>query len=194
MIGTTENLASGTAAKKSRVTREVIPIKDRATAEAVLLDIAGTINEQRAINARMDAEKLAITKNYQDALALCELQLANMLARLEDYADRNPEIFPKDRKSVQWPAGKFGYRTDTPSLSPINRTFTWAKIQAVIAVKHMRKFLRLKVEVDKDAILARCGTVEKPTKFQTRTLPALGLKIVQAEKFFVEPDLTKVQS
>lgn len=60
-------------------------------------------------------------------------------------------------------------------------------------MKRLRKFIRTKLEVDKDAILARCGTLEKPTKFQQRTLPALGLKLVQVEKFFVEPDLTNTE-
>ena len=92
---------------------------------------------------------------------------------------------------MEWSAGKFGFRLDPPSLALANRTFGWAKILAVIITKRLRKFVRLKQEVDKDAILARCGTVAKPTKFQTRTLPNLGLKIVQEENFFVEPDLTK---
>ena len=179
--------------KKSRIKNEVIPIPDRATAENVLLDIAETINEQRAITAKMDAEKLAVTDKYKDALALTELQITNMLARLEAYATDHPEIFPKDRKSVAWAAGKFGFRTDTPSLALLNRSFTWAKVMSLIALKRWRKFLRMKVEVDKDAMLARCGTLEKPTKFQQQTLAGLGLKLVQEEKFFVEPDLTKLE-
>ena len=57
-----------------------------------------------------------------------------------------------------------------------------------------RKFSRVKIEVDKDAILARSGTLEKPTKFQRQTLPELGLKIVQAENFYVEPNLTDLEA
>ncbi len=177
--------------KKARLKNEIVPIPDRATAENVLLDLAEVINEQRAVNARMDAEKLAVTAKYQGELALRELQVTNMLARLENYATTHPEIFPAKRKSVEWPAGKFGFRTDTPSLGLAKRTFGWAQIVAVIAARRLRKFIRIKTEVDKDAILARCGTLEQPTRFQLRTLPALGLKLVQEERFYVEPDLTK---
>lgn len=48
--------------------------------------------------------------------------------------------------------------------------------------------------MDKEAILARCGTLEKPTRFQQEMLPQLGLKVVQEENFYVEPDLTKVEA
>lgn len=189
MISTIEQVGG----KKSRIKNEVIPIESRAVAEDVLLDLAETINHQRSLNAKMDAEKLAVTARYQADLALCELQVTNMLARLENYATTHPEIFPGDRKSVTWPAGKFGFRKDTPSLALAKRSFGWAQILAVISGKRLRKFIRTKLEVDKDAILARCGTLEKPTKFQQRTLPALGIKLVQEEKFFVEPDLTKTE-
>ncbi len=191
MISTTENLAG--VAKKTRVKNEVAPVKDRAMAEEVLLELAATINAKIALNASMDARLLEIKGEYQAELAEGELRITNLLARLEQYASTHPEIFPKDRKSVVWPAGKFGWRTDPPSLALLKRSFGWAQILAVIVSKRLRKFVRTKIEVDKDAILARCGTLEKPTRFQTRTLPALGLKLNQEEKFFVEPDLTRTE-
>lgn len=90
MISTIEQVGG----KKARIKNEVIPIESRAVAEDVLLDLAETINHQRSLNAKMDAEKLAVTARYQADLALCELQVTNMLARLENYATTHPEIFP----------------------------------------------------------------------------------------------------
>jgi phage host-nuclease inhibitor protein Gam len=180
MISTTENLAGG-----SDATRE--------EAEDILLEYALAVNDKRKITAVQDGELLAVKNKYQDRITRCDERISDAHKRLAQYADTHAEIFPKDRKSVEWSAGKFGFRTDTPSLSPISRAFTWAKILGGIASKRMRKFVRIKTEVDKDAILARCGTLKKPTKFQQKVLPLLGLKLVQAENFYIEPDLTKVE-
>ncbi|MDE2101188.1 MAG: host-nuclease inhibitor Gam family protein [Patescibacteria group bacterium] len=180
MISTLDNAASNT-------------ITTREEAEFVLHQIAVAMNEKRQTTASMDAEILEAKNKFQPLLAACDERIERACERLEKYADSHPELFPKDRKSVEWNLGKFGFRTDTPSLSPISRTFTWAKILGVITTKRLRKFIRTKCEVDKDAILARCGTLKKPTKFQLKTLPLLGLRLVQEDKFFVEPDLTKME-
>lgn len=160
-------------------------------AESLLHTIAVCCNARRSAIAQMDAKILAIKKPFEDQLANLDAAIEAAIAQLETFASEHPEIFPKTRKSVEWPAGKFGYRIDPPSLALINRSVTWAKVLAVFTLKRWRRFIRIKREVDKDAILSRCGTLEKPTKFQTKTLPGLGLKLVQEEKFFVEPDLTK---
>ncbi len=189
MISTTENLGG----KKTRVKVEAPKIVTREEAERVLHDIAIAVNAQRKVTADMDAEILVVKNRCQPHLTKLQEQIGADTLRLAAYATAHPEIFPKDRKSAQWIAGKFGFRTDTPSLLPVSRAFTWGKILGVIALKRMRKFIRTKAEVDKDAILARCGTKEKPTKFQREVLPLLGMKLVQEEKFFVEPDLTKLE-
>ena len=95
---------------------------------------------------------------------------------------------------MTWISGKFGFRTNTPSLSPARRDFGWAKILVMLMGRRLRKFIRAKYEVDKDRILSHCGTLKNPTKFQRTTLPTLGLKLVQDEEFFVEPELTKVEA
>ena len=189
MISTIEHVTG----KKARIKVETRKIATREEAEVVLHDIAIAVNARRKVAADMDAEILVVKNLWQPHLTKLEEQIAADTGRLADFAENHPEVFPKDRKSAQWVAGKFGFRTDTPSLAPAGRAFTWAKILAVILSKRLRKFVRTKIEVDKDAILARCGTKEKPTKFQTGTLPLLGLKLVQEEKFFVEPDLTKAE-
>lgn len=189
MIAPNETLGG----KKARVKVEAPKIATREEAEQVLHDIAIAVNARRKVAADMDAEILVVKNRCQPHLTKLDEQIEADTNRLASFATDHPDIFPKDRKSVQWLAGKFGFRTDTPSLAPVSRAFTWQKILGVIALKRLRKFIRTKAEVDKDAILARCGTKEKPTKFQRTMLPLLGLKLVQEEKFFVEPDLTKLE-
>jgi phage host-nuclease inhibitor protein Gam len=187
MIAPNEQIAG----KKARIKVAAPKISTREEAESVLTEIAILANAKRKVTADMDAEILTIKDRCQPELTKIEEQLAAATDRLAKYADEHSEIFPGDRKSVEWLSGKFGFRTDTPSLALSNRTFGWAKILVMIYGRRLRKFIRTKMEVDKEAILARCGTLAKPTKFQQKFLPTLGLKLVQEEKFFVEPDLTK---
>ena len=175
---------------KSRIKIKLPVITTRDEAEAVLNNLALTDNNKRKITALMDAEILAAKNKYQSQLAECELAISNYWQQLNAWADAHPEIFPKGRKSVAMLSGTIGFRTDTPSLVLLNRSFTWAKVLAALIKARWRKFIRTKIEVDKEAILSRCGTLEKPTKFQRTVLPELGLKILQEDNFFVEPALT----
>jgi phage host-nuclease inhibitor protein Gam len=178
---------------KIRIKAAIPVITTQHEAEQVLNELAVITNNKRKLTADMDAETLAVTNKYQPHLTACDDAAQVKLKSLETWADANPGIFPKDRKSVMLLAGKIGFRLDTPSLVLQSRTVTWTKVLGIIIVKKWRKFKRIKVEVDKDAILARCGTLEKPTKFQKDILPTLGLKLVQEEKFFAEPNLTETE-
>jgi len=175
---------------KTRIKVAAPAILTRDEAEGVLNALSFTANTKRSITAKMDAELLAIQDKYQPALTACDETINAKAQQLEAWANAHPEIFPKNRKSVAMLAGTIGFRKDTPSLVLLNRSFTWAKVLAAITAARWRKFIRTKVEVDKDAILARSGTTEKPTNFSRTILPELGLKIHQAENFFVEPNLT----
>ena len=177
--------------QRIKITPPTITTRDEA--EAALNELAEKVNEKRAIAAEMDAQLLSVKDEYQPDLTKCDEAINLKAKQLEAWAIAHPEIFPKNRKSVDMVAGTIGFRKDTPSLVLLNRTVSWAKVLAVLTKARWRKFIRTKMEVDKDAILARAGTLEKPTKFQRTTLPGLGLKIVQEEKFFVEPNLTEAK-
>ncbi len=155
--------------------------------------LASKIAEKQSQCAEMDRQILAVKEKFQADITALDTGILQASQQLEVWATANPSEFPKDAKSLAMLAGTIGFRKDTPSLVPLNKTFTWGKIMATIAAKRWRRFIRVKPEVDKAAILARSGTLEKPTKFQRTMLPLLGLKIAQEEKFFIEPDLTKVQ-
>ena len=179
---------------KTRIKVVAAAIQTRDEAEAVLNELAIITNNNRKVTAQMDGELLAIKDKYQPGLTMLTTTEQAKAQQLEVWANAHPEIFPKNRKSVVMLAGTIGFRLDTPSLVLLNRSFTWAKVLLAITKNKWRKFSRVKIEVDKDAILARSGTVEKPTKFQRQTLPELGLKIVQAENFYVEPNLTDLEA
>lgn len=178
---------------KQRIKLVAPAIANRDEAEGVMNALALIATNKRIIAGRMDKEILAVKEKYSGQLAECDAVIQIEAAKLEAWATNHPEEFPKGKKSIALLAGTIGFRKDTPSLVLINRSFTWAKVLQAILKNRWRKFTRVKVEVDKDAILARSGTLDKPTKFQRATLPELGLKIIQAEQFFVEPNLTDTE-
>lgn len=180
--------------KKTRIKIALPTISSRDEAETVMNELALAANNKRKLIASRDAAVLAINQRFESPLAECDEFLLAKTDALRVWAETNPDQFPKDRKSIEFLSGKLGFRTGTPSLALVSRAFTWAKVLAAILNRKMRKLVRTRVEVDKEAVLARCGTVKAPTRFQTKVLPALGLKLVQEESFYVEPELTEVES
>jgi phage host-nuclease inhibitor protein Gam len=178
---------------KQRIKVVTPVIQTRDEAEGVMNALALIATNKRIIAGRMDKEILAVQEKYSGQLTKCDAVIAIEAQKLEAWANAHPEEFPKNKKSIELLAGTIGFRKDTPSLVLLNRSFTWAKVALAVTKNKWRKFARVKIEVDKNAILSRSGTLEKPTKFQRETLPVLGLKIVQAENFFVEPNLTETE-
>lgn len=180
--------------KKSRFKVSLTSIASRDEAEGVMNDLALMANEQRRLIADRDAEVLAVNAAFESPLAECAEDLRAKTDALRAWAESNPDQFPKDRKSIEFLSGKLGFRTGNPTIALGSRAFTWAKVLTLVVNRKMRKLLRTRLEVDKEAVLARCGTLKAPTRFQTKVLPTLGLKLMQQESFFVEPALTEVDT
>ena len=179
---------------KPRIKPAIPVLANREQAEECMNSLARDFAAKQIQCAEMDGEILAIKERYAPAISVLDLTIQQSAQSLEVWAQSNPGEFPKDRKSLALLAGTIGFRKDTPSLVPLNKTFTWARILATITAKKWRKFIRNKPDVDREAILARSGTLDKPTKFQRTILPLLGLRIAQEEKFFVEPALTNPET
>lgn len=177
---------------KNRIKPTVRILTSRAQAENQVQAIALLSAAKQVESGRMDKEILAVKEKYAPRISEMDATIQLAAQELEVWAQSNPNEFPAGRKSIAFLAGTIGFRKDTPSLQPLSKAFTWTKILATITGKKWRRFIRQKPEVDKDAILARAGTLDKPTKFQREVLPLLGLRVVQEEKFFVQPDLTKL--
>jgi phage host-nuclease inhibitor protein Gam len=154
----------------------------RLEAEAIMTQVALTLNNQRRITAVMEARVLKVREEYATSLGLCAEGVARGTERLKLWALANPAEFEK-AKSVQFPAGTVGFRTGMPKLALLNRKWNWTK--ALEAMQRlMPKFIRQKPEIAADVIL--CEREEPSMKL---ALPAVGLKIVQDETFFVEARL-----
>ena len=123
--------------------------------------------ELAAIRAKHEAEITA----FQETIELLE-------AQVRSWADKNPETFAK-KKSVDMVHGTYGYRTSPPSIKPVPGV-TWEKVQAILDSKRP-DFIRVKKEVDKDALLAARSLMTADD------FAILGLRINQPEEFYADP-------
>lgn len=159
-------------------------VQTRDEAEARMRDLAMAANLRISLIADMDAEILAIKKQYESDIAKQDGLIKQAADDLEAWALANPNLFEKP-KSIAFLSGTLGFRTGTPKLALLNRKWNWETVTSAVE-KLLPHFIRNKPEVDKDAIL---GQREELAEF----LPDVGLKVTQDEGFYIEPKLTKVK-
>jgi phage host-nuclease inhibitor protein Gam len=173
--------------KSTRIKETITAPATRAEAEALMNEIALTVNNQRKLTAQMDATILAVREKYAESLSLCEDGVKLGMERMKLWALQNEREFGH-AKSVQFAAGTIGFRTGMPEVALLNRQWTWKKaLEAVEAF--LPAFIRKKPEIDKEAIVAQ----REDAKVKA-ALPRVGLAVVQYETFYVDPKLETVQS
>jgi phage host-nuclease inhibitor protein Gam len=180
--------------KTMRIKVSLPMIKSREEAEGVMTELATAANEQRLITAERDALVLTINDRFEADLGECAEILTEKTDALRAWAEANPDVFPKDCKSLKLTSGTLGFRTGMPKLALLSRAFNWDKVLALFRASGWgRAFIRTKEEVDKDGILAMCRKVKATDRIE-KCLKRRGLKLAQEESFFIEPDLTAVES
>jgi phage host-nuclease inhibitor protein Gam len=160
--------------------------KNFPTTREGAIDLLGQIKtvtiNKRKIELDREAAVKAIDDRCQVELDQCNVQLTEWIGWLQTWSATFPEEFGAS-KSIESLHGRFGYRLCPPSLRPL-KPLTWAKV--VDTLKRLEggeQFLRVKEEVDKQAILAnREGLGEIG-------LRKIGVKVAQDEEFFVDPKM-----
>lgn len=180
--------------KTMRIKVALPMIGSREEAEATMTELALAANEQRSITAERDALVLTINDRFEAGLAACAEVLTQRADSLRAWAEANPDVFPKDCKSLKLTSGTLGFQTGMPKLALLSRAFNWDKVLSLFRASGWgRAFIRTKEEVDKDSILSMCRKVKREERIAA-CLKRRGLKLVQDESFFIEPDLTAVES
>jgi phage host-nuclease inhibitor protein Gam len=168
---------------KNRIKKSLTPaVQSRADAETRMFHLAEAANERQALIAEMDEQLLAIKKEYEADIGQLELRIGEATADLEAWALAHPEEFGK-RKSIEFLSGVLGFRTGTPKLALLNRSWKWETVTAAVE-RMLPNFIRSHTEVDKQAIL---GQRDELAEF----LPGVGLRVVQDDGFYIEPKLTQ---
>ena len=126
--------------EKNAVTRE--------EAESLVNEIAITENRRRFLTVEMEEKILAIRESYTPVLDTCAESLTRMSALVQAWAEANPAAFTP-KKSVEFPAGKVGFRTGTPKLKTLAGWTLNRVLDKLNSLPWGAAFVRTKSEVDK---------------------------------------------
>jgi phage host-nuclease inhibitor protein Gam len=100
------------------------------------------------------------------------------------WAEANPREFGEGR-SIQTVHGALGWRLGGPSLRTLTG-WTWDRVKETLKAANAAGYLRVKEEVNKQNLLADRDAIG------AEKLREIGVRVVQEESFFVEPNLTDI--
>lgn len=170
----------------NRIKLTVAAPRTREEMETLVGDIAALKIKERQLTAEMDLKIKTVKDHYQGQLSGLNESLGQKMPRALAWAEAHPEDFGKLR-SIEMLHGTLGWRTNTPSLKTLSG-WTWDRVlEKVKSTGIMPGYLRIKEELNKQAILGDREIVGDDG------LRAIGLKVVQDEEFFVEPKLTETE-
>jgi phage host-nuclease inhibitor protein Gam len=131
--------------------------------------------------ARLEKAVARLTARIEQTAKPLKERQAMLAAQIAAYAEANRATLLEDgRKSHDMPAGRIGWRTNPPSVKYGRGIKVEAIIAAILSMGLRRKFLRLKLEPNKEAML------EEENRAKARTIPGVSI-ITDAETFFIEP-------
>ena len=124
-------------------------------------------------------EFVAVRARVPNAYNPCAVYLIDA-EDLKEWAEAHRLDTFQERKSLDLVHATIGFRTGMPRLA-LRRGIKWALVLEMLKVRLGGRFVRIKSEIDKDALLAERDTLGK------EKLASLGVEVVQDESFYVEP-------
>ena len=154
--------------------------------DAEMQTYRGACTQVDRLTAERDEEVARVQTSYEQDIDAWKRRRDQAEAALRAYYYAHAkEIEGEGRKFVEVASGRFGRRDNPPALKPLNRSWTWEKIEAAVkawAGEKWRQWFRVPApepELDKDRL--------KDAKLAAETLAQLGVKVVAGETFYVEP-------
>lgn len=167
-----------------RESKKVISDVNRERAEEAFAQYNSCISRLEVQQGKMNAEVTAVKEKYENTISKLQEEKEEQFELLQYYAEENPELFA-DKKSIEFTHGTIGFRTGMPKLAT-RKGYKWPAIFELVKDK-LKKYIRIKEEVDKEALLADRNNLGERLK-------EVGLEVVQDETFYVAPNLQDVSS
>ena len=142
-----------------------------ARRQALEIERDGLINE-------MERELAEVREKYGQDLAGAALQLEVEIKLQQAWMGAHKADFDGPPRSIDLPCGTIGYRMGKEHLKPLSK-WTWEKVLENLQAMNPA-FVRNVPEVDREQLLAQ------KDDFGKDGLAALGLKVVQDDKPFIE--------
>ncbi len=162
-------------------------LRSRTQVEDVLSEIRElTIEKNRRLLDKQEAIQ-AIEDEHRERLAEIQLELDQKADRIRVWAEANPDEFG-NRRSIEMTHGQVGWRTGQPTLKTASG-FTWDRVlERLQQFANWNRYIRNKPEVNKAQILA------DREEYSDADLRQVGLRVVQQESFFVEPQIEEPEN
>ena len=167
-------------------------INTRQQAEAAMAKIDG-IDRQFAEWDLEEAEAVIkirekfVEKRQKANFAGLQAERTLLIKEIESFAEQDSGAWEK--KTFETPFGSFGFRITPPTVALIKRVSKNYNLAIDnLEMEKMSRFVRVKKEVDKEAILAayKDGTLDV-----TRLETACGLQVKQDDEFWLESRASK---
>ncbi|MCL5266691.1 MAG: host-nuclease inhibitor Gam family protein [Bacteroidetes bacterium] len=141
--------------------------------------------------AEADMNKLiqSIRADFNDKTADACSQSELIEKEIEQYCLVHKPDFDKVR-TRSFVHGEVGFRTNPPKVSQLNRKYNINTTLELIKRIFKGRYVRQKEEIDKELVLADYTAKE----LTDENLASIGLKIDQAETFFIEPNWETIQN
>lgn len=160
-------------------------ISTRCEAELKLGEIAQLKLNARKLAVVMDQQINAIREKYQPSMEAMAADLEALTEALREWATANEAEFGK-LKSLKTALGKMGWRVGMPKLKTLSGV-KWETAMARLKAD-APEYVRTNEEIDKEGIIAN------RERLGPELLKTLGVRVVQEETFFVEPELTEIEA
>lgn len=161
-------------------------VQTRAQLEALLENIAQLQRERDELHQELETEIAALRQRYRPQLDEMERLLDIERSWAETWARANPDQLGSDR-SLACGSATIGFEPAPVRIERTSRRWTWSRIAQTLAdLPWGHRYLRVPpLEVDKDALLADLATLSP------EDLRMAGMKIIQADRFFITPHETE---
>ena len=159
---------------------EAIPVLESLLAVDVKMHslLISTLRHERLV-AERDREIAAIHKARGPAIDKAAGEKVMLEAQIEVYCRTHPESFEEGKKSVQLSNGLMGLRTGPPALEPLNKQWTWEKIEAKLRELWKKKYFHAPKPPGVDKAKVKKGLNKDQLK-------ECGLKLESPENFYFE--------
>jgi len=148
-------------------------------ARQAMKDAARLASSIKATQASLELKLQALKDKYAVKLDNMNDKHKASVKVLHDWAQCNQQEFV-NKKSVQWPSGTFGYRTNPHAVKA--RGVTLTKAQELIKAQGLG-YINVKETIDKQGIIK-----DRANKKAMAKLNTIGLWVEQEEVFFVETE------
>jgi len=166
-----------------RITSQPVEvIETRAEMESLVGDLSRLQLRQNALKVELDQELLAVRRRYEERIDALEERINNRFRIAENWASAHPEEFGK-KKSIEFVHGVAGFRTATPRVTKLGRFKNFAEVvKVMLQTAWAAKYVKTaEPQLNRELLIADRNALSEAQ------LKQIGLKIVQDERFYVEP-------